>query len=41
MDVWGMEIGIGEIVSGFIRLLIAIWVAYLFSHYFVKGFLNN
>ena len=41
MEVWGMEIGIGEIVSGFIRLLIAIWVAYLFSHYFVKGFLNN
>jgi large-conductance mechanosensitive channel len=41
MDVWGMNLEVGEVVDGFIRLMLAVWVAYTFSHYFIKGYLNN
>jgi len=41
MDIWGIDFGVGKVIDGLIRFLLAIWVAYMFSHYFVKGFLNN
>jgi large-conductance mechanosensitive channel len=41
INVWGIEFGVGKVLDGLIRFMLAIWVAYLFSHYFVKGFLNN
>ena len=41
MDILGMILGVGEVLDGLIRLMLAIWVAYMFSHYFVKGYLNN
>ena len=41
MDVWGMNLEVGEVLDGFIRLMLAVWVAYMFSHYFIKGYLNN
>ena len=41
MEVWGMNLEVGEVLDVFIRLMLAIWVAYMFSHYFIKGYLNN
>ena len=41
VEVEGVKIKMGEIMSNFISLMLGVYVAYLFSHYFVQGYLNK
>ena len=41
MDIFGAKIHYGQILSEFIQLMIGVYIAYLFVHYFIEEYLDR